>query len=68
MNLGDLEFKAEDFGGFNVVRTNSHTIALLANSILREKLAKAIELKGVPSPSKDCLLRARLVCIEEIGK
>lgn len=82
MNLGDLEFKEEDFKTekSELYHENGFLEGFVeaANRILREKLAGAPEVIGTPlynewnrgwdSGNWDSTHRARLVCIEEIGK
>lgn len=84
MNLGELEFKAEDFELCKGELTEERMVqraAHLANSILREKLEKAPEVErtalihgpyGKIWKNKGTVsspaYRARLVCIEEIKK
>ncbi len=71
MNLGDLEFKEEDFTEEIVERFDCDTVRI-ANHILRERLAKAPEVFANPEISawgdqdKHDTHRARLVCIEEM--
>lgn len=77
MNLGDLEYKAED--GVENARGVLVISIERANQILREKLAKAKEVFGVRVTTGGMIFatlpessaathRARLVCIEEVGK
>lgn len=81
MNLGDLEFKAEDFEGMQYAATDLLTavFALRVNDILREKLAKAPEVFGNILMRKEKAVfsleernsdthSGLLVCIEEVGK
>jgi hypothetical protein len=80
MNLGELEFKPEDFELCKGELTEERMIqraAQLANNFLREKLAKAPEVQSNWSVGKYhwCEInrvrdthRARLVCIEEVGE
>lgn len=79
MNLGDLEFKAEDSdaSGRDASVTPCITIDH-ANRILREKLAKSPEVFGLKTEllgysswhtsSNKATHRGRLVCIEKVGK
>lgn len=81
MNLGELEFKAEDFPECDQVDTDgdlSRSCAIRANERLRERLEKAKEVTGYmhsdgyfildSSPQNGDTHSARLVCIEEVGK
>lgn len=83
MNLGDLEFKAEDFYGDGIPPT-AEQIAKRANQLLAEKLEKAPLVEGFTHPDGYILMdrpgdmrlpagdskphTARLVCIEELPK
>jgi len=78
MNLGELEFTAEDFGvAIGEVLLPSH-IAQIANHILREKLERAEKVFGKNKKIESCGRKlwdikenkldthvARVVCIEE---
>ncbi len=80
MNLGDLEFKAEDFRGIKMTMTNGKIVTDiirldetvdLINRILREKLTKSLDIDELvnrflawPLPETVC----SDLCVTEHGK
>lgn len=74
IDLGDLEFKAEDV--VTLPLGTCEQIAACLNRLLREKLEKAPKLfthradvrRWLIAHVKEDVLTARLVCVEEVKK